>query len=145
MKKIITCVLLFGVSLFANILFAQTISKEQRKAFQTDNVETFKKAFKKDDFSKCLAVKDDSYDLLALSIKYERKNIFNFLLNNTTDINRICSNQSPLMVAARYGKAEMATSLLQSGADKSLKNANGETAKDFAVKYEKNALLNILQ
>lgn len=145
MKKIITCVLLFGISVFATGLFAQAITKDQKRIFQTDNIEAFKKVFKKEDLNKCLFVKEDSYDMLAYSIKYEKKNIFNFLLNNTTDINRICNNQSPLMVAARYGKAEMATALLQKGADKNLKNANGETAKDFAVKYEKNALVNILQ
>lgn len=145
MKKIIISTLLFGISVFAGALSAQKISKDQMRVFQTDDVEAFKKIFNKDDFNKCLAVKENSYDLLSFSIKYERKNLFNFLLNNTTDINRICNNQSPLMVAARYGKAEMAKSLVHAGADKTLKNANDEVAKDFAVKYQKNDLISILQ
>lgn len=144
MKNIISATLFLAVSIFANGLSAQ-VSKEQMKIFQTDNLQDFKKVFKKDDFNKCFAIKENSYDLLALSVKYEKKNIFNFLLNNTTDVNRICNNQSPLMVAARYGKADMAQSLLKKGADKNLKNANGETAKDFAVKYEKADLTSILK
>ncbi len=134
-----------AISMFANGLFAQEISKNQMKIFQTDNLLDFKKVFKTDDFNKCFAIKENSYDLLALSVKYERKNIFNYLLSNTTDINRMCNNQSPLMVAARYGKADMAQSLLNKGANKTLKNANGETAKDFAVKYEKADLSKILK
>ncbi|MDF2552911.1 MAG: ankyrin repeat protein [Chryseobacterium sp.] len=145
MKKIISATLLLAISIFANGLFAQQVSKEQMKIFQTDNLQDFKKVFKKDDFNKCFAIKENSYDLLALSVKYERKNIFNFLLNNTTDVNRLCNNQSPLMVAARYGKADMAQSLLTKGADKNLKNANGETAKDFSVKYEKANLTSLLK
>lgn len=137
MKKIISATLIIAISIFANGLMAQEISKDQMKIFQSDNLQEFKAAFKSDDFNKCFAIKENSYDLVALSVKYERKNIFNFLLSNTNDVNRMCNNQSPLMVAARYGKADMAQSLLKKGANRTLKNANGETAKDFAVKYEK--------
>jgi len=145
MKKIISATLFMAISMFANSLFAQEISKDQLKTFQTDNLQEFKKVFNADDYNKCFTVKENAYDLLALSVKYERKNIFGFLLNNTTDINRTCNNQSPLMVAARYGKAEMAQSLLKKGASKTVKNASGETAKDFAVKYEKANLIKILK
>lgn len=82
------------------------------RIFQSDNVDAFKRVFPEAEFNKCWMVKDNSFDLLSYSVKYERKNIFNFLLGKTTDINRICNNQSPLMVAARYGKAEMAKTLL---------------------------------
>lgn len=145
MKKIISATLLIAISIFGNGLLAQEMSGNQMRIFQTDNLQEFKKVFKKEDFNKCFAIKENSYDLLAYSVKYERKNIFNFLLSNTTDVNRICNNQSPLMVAARYGKADLAQSLLKKGADKNLKNVNGETAKDFAVKYEKANLTAILK
>jgi len=144
MKRILTTTFIFGIFVFSNILFAQEVSKEQRRVFQTDNLEAFKKVFKKDDLNKCLSTKENSYDLLALSVKYEKKNIFNFMLANSTDINRVCNNQSPLMVAAKYGKLNMAKSLLKKGANKSLKNANGETAKDIAVKNQKSDLAAIL-
>lgn len=145
MKKIISATLLIAISIFGDGLLAQEISGNQMRIFQTDNLQEFKKVFKKEDFNKCFAIKENAYDLLALSVKYERKNIFNFLLSSTTDVNRICNNQSPLMVAARYGKADLAQSLLKKGADKNLKNANGETARDFAVKYEKANLTAILK
>ncbi|WP_419869736.1 ankyrin repeat domain-containing protein [Chryseobacterium sp. CT-SW4] len=145
MKKIISASFILGISIFADLLSAQEITKDQMKAFQSDNVDVFKSAFSKNDFNKCLTVKENSYNLLAYSVKYERKNVFNYLLSNNVNVNQICDNQSPLMVAARYGKADMAKTLIQKGADKNLKNENGETAKDFAVKYGNPSLAAILK
>ncbi|MCW3160259.1 ankyrin repeat domain-containing protein [Chryseobacterium oryctis] len=136
MKKIISTTLVFGFFLFANSLFAQEISKEQMLAFQSDKVESFKTAFSKEDYDKCFAVKENSYSLLSYSIKYERKNIFNHLLNSGVDINKSCDNQTPLMVAARYGKVELGKALIKKGANKNTKNNSGETAKDFSAKYK---------
>ncbi|WP_292010556.1 hypothetical protein [Chryseobacterium sp.] len=50
MKKIISTTFVLGISLFANSLWAQQISKDQMKAFQSDNVEVFKTAFSKNDY-----------------------------------------------------------------------------------------------
>lgn len=145
MKKIISTILIFGISVFTNLLFAQEISKDQMKAFQSDNIEAFKKAFSKNDYNTCFTVKETSYTLLSYSVKYERKNILNYLLSNNANVNKACDNQTPLMVAARYGKADLAKLLLKKGANKTLKNEKGETAKDFSVKYEKPLLTEILK
>lgn len=145
MKKIISSALIIILSFVANSLSAQQISSNQMRIFQSDNVEDFKKAFPASDLNKCLMIKTNSFDLLGLSVKFEKKNIFDYMLTKTTDINRICTDQSPLMIAARYDKAYMANILMQKGADKRLKNALGETAKDFAIKYQKPALAEIVK
>ena len=102
--------------------------------FQTDNLQGFKTAFKQQEYNKCFNIKDRSYDLLSLAVRHERKNNFAFLINNTTDVNRVCGNNTPLIVAATYGRIDMAKALLKKGASKSAKNSNGETAKDIAIK-----------
>ena len=145
MKKTVSTILVFGISIFANLLWAQEITKEQMQAFQTDQVEAFKKNFSKDDFNTCFAVKENSFSLLNLSVKYDRKNIFSYLLNNNADVNKICGGQSPLMIAGRYGKADLAKTLLKKGAQKNLKNEKGETAKDIAVKYKQESLTSVLK
>lgn len=145
MKKIISTTLVFTISIFAGSLFAQQISSEQRIAFQTDNIETFKKAFPKEDYDKCLGEKNISYNLLAYSVRFDKKNIFNYLLTNNVDVNKICSNLSPLMAAAKFGRPDLAKILLKKGASKNLKNENGETAKDISVKYKQAALTEILK
>ncbi|KIC64200.1 ankyrin repeat domain-containing protein [Chryseobacterium taiwanense] len=145
MKKIISTTFVFLGFLFANLFSAQEISKQQMLVFQSDNVDTFKAAFPKDDYNKCLALKENSFSLLSLSIKHDKKNIFNYLVSNEADLNKACDNQTPLMVAARYGKSDFAKELIKKGANKSLKNEKGETAKDFSAKYNHPEIASILK
>ncbi|ANF51140.1 ankyrin repeat domain-containing protein [Chryseobacterium glaciei] len=145
MKKIISTLLVFGISIFANLLFAQQISREQKVAFQTDNIETLKKSFAKEDYNKCFGAKETSYNLLSFSVKHDKKNVFNYLLSNNVDVNKACDNQTPLMIAAKYGRADLAKALLKKGATKTLKNDKGQTAKDYSVEYKQPALTEILK
>ena len=144
MKKIISATLFIAISIFANGLFAQEMPSKQLKSFQQDNLQEFKTAFTQEEYNKCFNIKDRSYDLLSLAVRHERKNNFEFLINNTTDINRICGNNTPLIVAATYGRIDMAKALLKKGASKSTKNSKGETAKDIAVKNNHPELAKIL-
>ncbi|MFP7658286.1 ankyrin repeat domain-containing protein [Chryseobacterium proteolyticum] len=82
---------------------------------------------------------------MAYSVRFDKKNIFNYLLTNNVDVNKICSNLSPLMAAAKFGRPDLAKILLKKGASKNLKNENGETAKDISVKYKQAALTEILK
>jgi hypothetical protein len=144
MKKIISATLLIAISIFANGLMAQEMPANQLKSFQQDNLQEFKTAFTKEEYNKCFNIKDRSYDLLSLAVRHERKNNFAFLINNTTDINRVCGNNTPLIVAATYGRIDMAKALLKKGASKSTKNSKGETAKDIAIKNNHPELAKIL-
>jgi hypothetical protein len=140
MKKIISATFFIAISFLANGLFAQEMPASQLKSFQTDQL----KAFNKNDYNKCFNIKEASYDLLSLSIRHERKNNFASLINATTDINRTCGYETPLMTAARFGRVEMAKTLVKKGADKSLKNSSGDTAKEIALKNNHPELAQIL-
>lgn len=144
MKKIVLATLLIAISVFANGLFSQEISKDQMRIFQTDNLENIKKVFTKDDFTKCFQIKETSYDLFSLSVKHQRTNVFNYLLANKTDVNKSCSDVTPLMYAAMYGYIDSAKILIKNGAKKDTKDKNGMTAKDYAIKYNKTAIATIL-
>ena len=144
MKKIISATLIVTISIFANGLMAQEMPANQLKSFQQDNLQEFKTAFTPEEYNKCFNIKDRSYDLLSLAVRHERKNNFAFLINNTTDINRVCGNNTPLIVAATYGRIDMAKALLKKGASKSTKNSKGETAKDIAIKNNHPELAKIL-
>ncbi len=53
---------------------------------------------------------------------------------------------TPLMLASKYGHLEVVRQLLQSGADKALKdNYNGMTALDWARQEKKDAVVALLQ
>lgn len=135
MKKICTAAIFAAVA-FAGTLSAQEVSKTQRVAIQSDEVSQFKTAFAKADYDKCMNVKELSVTMLSYSIKYHRNKIAKFLLANNADINKSCDGMTPLMTAAKYGNTEMVKALLNKGADKTRKNADGKTAKELAVEMK---------
>ncbi|WP_449389188.1 ankyrin repeat domain-containing protein [Chryseobacterium lineare] len=143
MKKIITATLLFGLSIFANGLFAQELSAEQLKAFTTDNPESFQKVFNQEDFSKCYTVNGTKTNLLSLSVKENKKNTFNYLVNKV-DVNKSCSDVTPLMYAATSGNMDAAKILMKFGAKKDIKDNKGKTAKDYAAKSKQSAMVSVL-
>lgn len=143
MKKIITATLLFGFSVFANGLFAQELSADQLKTFRTDNLESFQKDFSQEDFSKCYTVNGTKTDLLSLSVKENKKNVFNYLVSKT-DVNKSCSDVTPLMNAAASGNMDAAKMLMKFGAKKEAKDSKGKTAKDYAVKNKQSAMAMVL-
>lgn len=144
MKKFISATLFIALSFFANGLFAQEMPSDQMRNFQTDKLENLKKAFTEADYNKCFNVKEKSADLLTMSVNHDRKNNFDFLITKTKDIDRTCGGENALMNAARYGRTEMAKVLLQKGANKSLKNTYGETAKEIAIKNNHPEVASIL-
>ncbi|OCK52428.1 Ankyrin repeat-containing protein [Chryseobacterium formosense] len=144
MKKIITTTLLIGFVALTNSIYAQQATKVQRQAIQTDNIETFKSAFTKAEYDKCIDIKERSYTMLSYSIRHNRKNITNFLLANNSDVNKACKGLTPLMVAATYGETEAAKLLLKKGANKNAKDLNGKTAKDYATENKQTATAAIL-
>lgn len=144
MKKIITTTLLFGIAIFGNTLFAQDMSGEKMRIFQTDKLEDVKKVFSKDELTKCFQIKETSFNLFTLSALYERKNVMNYLLSNKVDVNKSCSDMTPLMYTAMYGLTDTAKVLLKNGAKKDIKDKNGKTAKDYALEYKHNETAAIL-
>jgi len=143
MKKIITATLLFGLSIFANGLFAQELSAEQLKTFQTDRVENIQKVFSQEDFSKCFKVSGVSMNLLSLSIKTNKTNAFNELVKST-DVNKSCNDVTPLMYAGAAGNMDAAKMLIKYGAKKDTKDSKGKTAKDYALKNKQATVALIL-
>ncbi|MFC3159547.1 Ankyrin repeat-containing protein [Chryseobacterium arachidis] len=143
MKKIITSTLLFLFSILANGLFAQELSAGQLNIFQSDNLENFQKTFNENDFTKCFQVKGKSYTLLSLSVKNDKKNIFNYLASKT-DVNQACNGVTPLMQAASTGNMNAAKGLLKFGANKDLKDSKGKTAKNYAAENKQTAIAMIL-
>jgi ankyrin repeat protein len=138
MKFVITIALLFVNS----IGFTQTVTPTLKDAFKDDNSAALMANLKdqKATVNDCFEIEGSSYSLLALAIRMEKPNIFNALMENKADLNKVCSDKNPLMYAAKYGKLEIAKALVKAGADLKLVNKEGKTALDYAVKYEKKEL-----
>jgi ankyrin repeat protein len=116
MKKIISTAFLLVISVSANMISAQSLSKTQMQAIQSDNVTSFKKNFAKADYNKCFALKDETFSALGFSSLYGKNNIVKFLLDNQADVNKECNGKTPIALA-KLGKKEQTVQLLiQKGA-----------------------------
>jgi len=142
MKIIITVTLL----LISSLGFSQQLNDKMKDAFKTDNPEMLlaEVSIQKANINDCFDIEGATYNLIAISIKMNRSNIFNTLIAQKADLNKICNDKTPLMYAAKYGQLDYAKALLKAGADIAVKNNEGKTALDYAVKYEKLELQKLL-
>lgn len=142
-KTVMTVILL----LMSSLSFAQQLNNNIKKAFKTDNADALLAEVKtqKVTINDCFDIEEAGYSLLSLSIKMNKLNIFNALLIAKADLNKVCSDKTPLMYAAKYGELTFAKALLKAGADISVKNSEGKTAFDYAVKYQKLELQTLLK
>lgn len=132
--------------LFVSTLsFAQQINDEIKRAFKADDADALLAEVKtqKITINDCFDIEEASYTLLSLSIKMNKPNIFNKLIEQKANLNKICSDKTPLMYTAKYGQLDFAKTLIKAGADNNIKNEEGRTALDYAVKY-KNTELQVL-
>jgi len=144
MKNIISTFLSMAFIIISVTVNAQQMTKEQQKNFETGNVEQFKNAFPADSYNKCINLKDESFSPLAFSTRHNKTEIFNFLIKNGADVNLVCRGNTALMEAAKFNTPVLAKQLLKKGADQNTKDANGLTAKDYAVKYQRTEILKLL-
>lgn len=138
--------LLFTIAIsFFSMTNAQELSDDQKKMLNYDSEEDFSKIINRENIDLCYNIKGASYSLLALAIKADRKKVFQKLLDNNADLEKICDGKTPLMFAAKYGNAEFTRKLLEKGAKKSTKTIKGDTALDYAKKYERSEIIKLLE
>jgi len=138
--------LFLSVSIIAfSYLSAQELSSEYKQMLTYDNTEAFSTLVNKENINKCFQVENNTYSLLALSIKLNSKNVFQRLIAEKADLEKVCDGKTPLMFAAKYGNLEFAKKLLENGAKKETKTDKGYSALDYAKKYEKSEIIKLLE
>lgn len=76
------------------------------------------------------------WTLLHITIRRDRRDMVEFLLDNNADINKIDGvGWTPLMEAIMDEMTELVKLLVSRGADKSIANARGATAPMLAQKF----------
>lgn len=130
---------------FAGLLSAQELSNDQITILKYDNAAKFSELISKQDLEKCFTVKENSYTMLALAIKMNSTKVFDKLLEQRPDLEKICDGKTALMFAAKYGNTDFAKKLLESGAKKDTKTDKGYSALDYAKKYEKTEIVKLLE
>lgn len=138
--------LFFTLFLVASTLVsAQSLTEDFKNAIKTDNAETFSKLVTLDNLNTCYEYGNNSYTLLALTIKYEAKACFKTLLAQKADLEKACSNKTPLMYAVKYGQLDVVKTLVEADVDYKAEDNRGRTAKDYAKKYEQKEIYEYLK
>ncbi|WP_262149327.1 ankyrin repeat domain-containing protein [Chryseobacterium foetidum] len=144
MKNIVFTLFAVAVFFVSNLAHAQQLTDNQKQIFNNDNVEEFIKVFSSD-YNKCITVKDESFTPLAYSTRHHKTKIFNFLVKNGANVSLACNGNTPLMEAVKFNAPDLAKTLLEKGADKSIKDSRGKTAKDYAAEYKRTEIFDLLK
>ena len=141
-----TLFIVLSLVIFSVTVQAQTFSNEMKKAFKSDDPEMLLAELKTQNQSieSCFLLEDKPYSLLTISIKSSSNKIFETLIKQKIDLNKICDDKSALMSAAKYGMLDMAKALVKAGANPALQNNEHKTALDYAKKYDKIELVDFL-
>lgn len=130
---------------FCGLIAAQELDSDQKQILKFDNVARFSDLVNGESINSCFKTENNTYTLLALAIKMKSTRIFQKLIDEKADPEKICDGKSPLMFAAKYGDVPMAKKLLENGAKKETVTDKGFTALDYAKKYNQPELIRLLQ
>ena len=73
-----------------------------------------------------------------------KPNVFKKIINEKANLDLICDDKTPLMYTVKYGNLDFAKLLLENGANKKAISNKGNTALDYAKKYDQKELIKIL-
>ena len=141
MKKLFLTTSILTFSFFS----AQELTSDYKQMLTYDKADSFSTLVNKENIDQCFQIDDNSYSLLALSIKLNSKKVFQKLVDEKANLEKVCDGKTPLMFAAKYGNAEFAKKLLENGAKKETRTDKGYNALDYAKKYEKPEIIKLLE
>jgi ankyrin repeat protein len=131
--------------MLTGISFGQTLPNEYVQTLKSDTIETFKTLVTNEHINTCFEAANSDYTLLALTIKLNAADCFQYLLERKADLEKSCTGKTPLMYAVKYGNLDMTKALIEAGAKLDFVNASGRTALDYAIKYEQKEIYDYLK
>jgi ankyrin repeat protein len=141
MKKLFLIISTLTISIFS----AQELTDEHKKMLKYDDISNFPTLVNKENMNACYPIENTSYSLLALAIKMNSSKVFQKLIDEKADLEKICDGKTPLMFAAKYGNLNIAKKLLENGAKKDTKTDKGYNALDYAKKYDQKEIITLLE
>jgi len=141
--SIVALFLLTPLITFSQDKTAETI--KILKIIKNDDIGAFAKFMNEGhDIDDCYEMRNSSYSMLILSIKYDAKKIFRKCLALKADVDKTCSEKTPLMYAVKYNRKDCLDVLIRRGVDKAMTTAEGGNAYEQAKKYKRKDFLPLL-
>jgi len=138
MKNVLVAFLLFN----SFLSYSQTKDVNIVEIIKADDVGAFLKFLHSgNDINNCYEIRESSYNVLTLSIKFNSKKIFKKCLSMQADEEQICADKTPLMYAVKYNRNDFFEALLKRGVDKAMTSDEGLTAYDYAKQYNRKSFL----
>ncbi|WP_052329255.1 ankyrin repeat domain-containing protein [Nonlabens dokdonensis] len=129
MKK----VLLILALIVAGTATAQDLTREMTIALKNDSPRDLEVLINDANKNECFQAGTRKSTLLQLAVQMNSGDVIAYLVDRAkVDVDQACNDNTPLMWAAKMGRANTIELLLEAGADKSTK-VDGKTALDLAI------------
>jgi ankyrin repeat protein len=131
--------------LIAGTASAQELTREITIALKDNNLTALKPLVNKTNKSACLTYGKRTSTLLQLAVQMNSNEIVSYLATEAkSNLNETCDDMTPLMWAAKFGRTEIAKTLIKAGADTSV-TVDGKTAKNIALENKHNEIAALLK
>lgn len=141
--KYMKCIYILFISMFF-LIQGMSGQKEIFDAIKNDDVDRLSNVLIVESINDCVEINESSYNLLALALKLGSADVVEYLITAGADVNHVCTTETPLMYAAKYGRIESMKSLLKAGADPKVKNGN-KSVLDYAKKSQRKEMASYLK
>ena len=121
------------------------LSSEKLSAIKEGDVNKLKTIIPKESMTTCFDTKRGTGNYFEISIVEGSFESLKFFSENGADINQVCDNKTPLMLAAKYDELDMVTYLVDAGANIDFVSIKGKTALDYAIQYKRTEIVTYLK
>ncbi|WP_213524168.1 ankyrin repeat domain-containing protein [Nonlabens sp.] len=141
MKKVLFILAL----ILAGTASAQDLTKDMTIALKNDSPRDLKILVNDTNKNECLQAGTRKATLLQLAVQMGSSDVALYLMTEAkVDVNKACNDNTPLMWAAKMGRADLVAQLLDAGADTSIQ-VDGTTALQLAVTNGNEATIKLLK
>lgn len=141
MKKVLFILAL----ILAGTVSAQDLTREMTIALKNDSPRDLKVLVNDTNQNECFQAGTRKSTLLQLAVQMNSGDVIVYLLDEAkVNVDQACNDHTPLMWAAKFGRASLVNQLLEAGADKSLK-VDGKNALDLAKENGNEATIKLLK
>ncbi|WP_405370324.1 ankyrin repeat domain-containing protein [Nonlabens sp. Asnod2-A12] len=141
MKKVLFILAL----ILAGTVSAQDLTRDMTIALKNDSPTDLKVFVTDSNKDNCFQAGTRQSTLLQLAVQMNSGDVISYLLDDAkVNVNQTCGDNTPLMWAAKMGRDNTVSLLLEAGADKSVK-VDGKSALDLAMANGNEATIKLLK
>ena len=121
------------------------LSSEKISAIKNGDINTLKEIIPKESMTTCFDTKRGTGNYLEIAIVEGSLKSFKYFIENGANIEQVCDNKTPLMLAAKYNELNMVEYIIKAGANLDFVSIKGKTALDYAIEYNRPEIVSYLK